>query len=38
MSAEAHVSLAIIMQASKELRDNDLHAVCICLDEQNKRQ
>lgn len=38
MSAEVHVSLAIIMQASKELRDDDLLAVCIYLDEQNKRQ
>ena len=38
MSAEVHVSLAIVMQASKELRDDELLAVCIYLDEQNKRQ
>jgi len=38
MAFEIHISLAIVMQASKELRDNDLLAVCIVLDEQNKRQ
>jgi hypothetical protein len=38
MSAEVHVSLAVVMQASKELRDDELLAVCIYLDEQNKRQ
>src|SRR3712207_6158304 len=38
MSAEVHISLAIVMQASKELRDDELLAVCIYLDEQNKRQ
>ena len=38
MSAEVHVSLTIVMQASKELRDDELLAVCIYIDEQNKRQ
>jgi ferredoxin-nitrate reductase len=38
MSAECHISLAIVMQASKELRDDELLAVCIYLDEQNKRR
>jgi ferredoxin-nitrate reductase len=38
MSSEVHISLTIVMQASKELRDDELLAVCIYLDEQNKRQ
>jgi hypothetical protein len=38
MSAEVHIALTIVMQASKELRDERLLAVCIHLDEQNKRQ
>src|SRR5947209_11698208 len=38
MSAEIHISLAIVMQASKELRDEELLNVCIEMDEQNKRQ
>ncbi|HEV2861874.1 MAG TPA: nitrate reductase [Pyrinomonadaceae bacterium] len=38
MSAEVHIALTIVMQASKELRDDELLAVCIYLDEQNKRQ
>lgn len=29
--------LTIVMQTSKELRDDDLLAVCIYLDERNKR-
>lgn len=36
--AEVHISLTIVMQASKELRDDELPAVCIYIDEQNKRQ
>jgi hypothetical protein len=38
MSAEVNVSLTVVMQASKELRDDELLGVCIYLDEQNKRQ
>jgi hypothetical protein len=38
MSSEAHIALTIVMQASKELRDDELLAICIYLDEQNKRQ
>ena len=38
MTSEVHISLTIVMQASKELRDDELLAVCIYIDEQNKRQ
>jgi ferredoxin-nitrate reductase len=38
MAAEIHVALAIVMQASKELRDEVLLAACIYMVEQNKRQ
>jgi hypothetical protein len=38
MASEIHISLAIVMQASKELRDEQLLSVCINMDEQNKRQ
>jgi ferredoxin-nitrate reductase len=38
MASEVHVSLTIVMQASKELRDEELLSGCIHLDEQNKRQ
>jgi ferredoxin-nitrate reductase len=38
LAQEVHVSLAIVMQAAKELRDEALVAVCIEADRQNKRQ
>ena len=38
MATEIHVSLAIVMQASKELRDEEMLALCIVTDETNKRQ
>jgi hypothetical protein len=38
MAFEIHVSLAIVMQASKELRDEEMLAFCIVADETNKRQ
>jgi len=38
MASEIHVALAIVMQASKELRDEELLGNCIHMDEQNKRQ
>lgn len=38
MSSEVHVALTIVMQASKQPRDDELLAVCIYLGEQNKRQ
>ncbi|MDQ3906862.1 MAG: molybdopterin-dependent oxidoreductase, partial [Acidobacteriota bacterium] len=38
LSSEVQVSLAIVMQASKQLRDEQLLDLCIHLDEQNKRQ
>jgi anaerobic selenocysteine-containing dehydrogenase len=38
MASEVHIALTIIMQASKELRDEELLSVCMHLDEQNKRQ
>ena len=38
MAAEVHIALAVVMQCSKELRDEELLGVCIHLDEQNKRQ
>jgi hypothetical protein len=38
MSSEIHVSLTIVMQASKELRDDELLAVCVCLEAQSKGQ
>jgi ferredoxin-nitrate reductase len=38
MAAEVHVALTIVMQASKELRDEELLAACMHMDEQNKRQ
>jgi predicted molibdopterin-dependent oxidoreductase YjgC len=38
MATEIHVSLAIVMQASKELRDEQLLSACIDMDERNKRQ
>ncbi|MFL6230839.1 MAG: molybdopterin oxidoreductase family protein [Pyrinomonadaceae bacterium] len=37
MSSEIHVALAIVMQATKELRDEELLDVCIRTDELNKR-
>jgi hypothetical protein len=38
MASEIHIALAVVMQCSKELRDEELLNVCIHLDEQNKRQ
>jgi hypothetical protein len=38
MASEIHVALTIVMQASKELRDEELLATCMHMDEQNKRQ
>jgi anaerobic selenocysteine-containing dehydrogenase len=38
MASEIHVALAVVMQASKELRDEELLDACIHMDEQNKRQ
>ncbi|HEX8771964.1 MAG TPA: nitrate reductase [Pyrinomonadaceae bacterium] len=38
MASEIHIALTIVMQCSKELRDEELLNVCIHLDEQNKRQ
>jgi ferredoxin-nitrate reductase len=38
MTSEIHIALTIVMQSSKELRDEELLNVCIHLDEQNKRQ
>jgi anaerobic selenocysteine-containing dehydrogenase len=38
MASEIHIALTIVMQCSKELRDEELLDVCIHLDEQNKRQ
>jgi ferredoxin-nitrate reductase len=38
MAAEVHVALTIVMQTSKELRDEELLAACMHMDEQNKRQ
>ena len=38
MAAEVHMALTIVMQASKELRDEELLSVCMHLDEQNKRR
>jgi hypothetical protein len=38
MASEIHISLTIVMQASKELRDEEILDVCIHMDEQNKRQ
>jgi anaerobic selenocysteine-containing dehydrogenase len=38
MASDVHIALAIVMQCSKELRDEELLDVCIHLDEQNKRQ
>ncbi len=38
LAQEIHVSLAIVMQAAKELRDEALVRVCIEADRQNKRQ
>jgi predicted molibdopterin-dependent oxidoreductase YjgC len=38
MASEIHVALTIVMQASKELRDEELLDVCVWMDEQNKRQ
>ena len=38
MASEIHISLAIVMQASKELRDEELLDICMHMDEQNKRQ
>jgi formylmethanofuran dehydrogenase subunit D len=38
LASEIHVALAIVMQASKELRDEQLLARCIDMDEKNKRQ
>jgi ferredoxin-nitrate reductase len=38
MAAETHIALTIVMQASKELRDEQLLDACIEMDELNKRQ
>jgi ferredoxin-nitrate reductase len=38
MASEIHIALTIVMQASKELRDEELLDACIHMDEQNKRQ
>lgn len=38
MTSEIHISLAIVMQSAKELRDEELLDVCIETDERNKRQ
>jgi predicted molibdopterin-dependent oxidoreductase YjgC len=38
MASEVHVALSIVMQASKELRDEGLLAACMHMDEGNKRQ
>ncbi|MFP5260410.1 MAG: molybdopterin oxidoreductase family protein [Blastocatellia bacterium] len=38
MASETHITITIVMQASKELRDEELLDVCIQMDEQNKRQ
>jgi ferredoxin-nitrate reductase len=38
MASEIHIALAIVMQSSKELRDEGLLDVCVQMDEQNKRQ
>jgi anaerobic selenocysteine-containing dehydrogenase len=38
MASQIHIALTIVMQASKELRDEQLLDVCMHLDEQNKRQ
>jgi ferredoxin-nitrate reductase len=38
MASEIHVALSIVMQASKELRDEELLSSCMQMDEQNKRQ
>jgi hypothetical protein len=38
MASEIHVALSIVMQASKELRDEELLSSYVHMDEQNKRQ
>jgi anaerobic selenocysteine-containing dehydrogenase len=38
MAFEAHIALVVVMQASKELRDDALLSACIRMGEQNKRQ
>ena len=38
MTAETHVALAVVMQASKELRDDAMLAACVRGDELVKRQ
>jgi ferredoxin-nitrate reductase len=38
LSAQIHISLAIVMQAAKELRDEGLLDACMEMDEENKRQ
>lgn len=38
MSSAGHVSLTIVMQSAKALRDDELLAVCTSLNEQSLRQ
>jgi hypothetical protein len=38
LASEIHIALAIVMQGSKQLRDEDLLNACITMDTQNKRQ
>ncbi|MFN2597616.1 MAG: molybdopterin oxidoreductase family protein [Pyrinomonadaceae bacterium] len=38
MSAEVHVALTVVMQAAKELREEEFVGACIEMDELNKRQ
>ncbi len=38
MASDVHIALAILMQTSKELRDDRLLTACLEMDEQNKRQ
>lgn len=38
LATEIHVALTVVMQAAKQLRDDDLIQLCIRLDKQNKRQ
>ena len=38
LASQIHISLTIVMQASKELRDRELLEACMEMDEENKRQ
>ena len=38
MSAEVHVALTVVMQAAKELCDEEFVDACVEMDELNKRQ